>query len=58
MLIIYFFWFTKNSRGDFIQKCKNELLILFFYTPIAFGNPTSLASSVLKNIFLTYSKSL
>ena len=30
--------------SDFSQKCKNELLILFVYTPIAFGKPTSFAS--------------
>ena len=56
MLIFYLFWSTKNNRSDFSQKCKNELLILFLYIPVVFGKPTSLASSVLKNIFITYSK--
>ena len=35
---------TKNNMSDFSQKCKNELLILFVYTPIVFGKPTSFAS--------------
>ena len=47
---------TKNNKSDFSQKCNNELLILFVYTPVVFGKSASLVSSVLKNIFITYSK--
>ena len=56
MLIIYLFWSPKNNKRDFSKKCKSELLILFVYTPIVLEKPTSLATSVLKNIFLTCSE--
>ena len=52
MLIFYLFWSTKSNRSDFNQKCKNDLLILFVYTPVVFGKPINLKSSVLKNIYI------
>ena len=56
MLIVYLFWSAKNKRSEFGRICKEKLLVLFVYITVVFGKPTSLAGSVSKNIFITYSK--
>ena len=38
ILIVNFFWSTKNNVSDFSQKFKKELLILLFINPLFLGN--------------------
>ena len=56
MLMVYLFWSAKNKRSEFGRICKKKPLVLFAYITVVFGKPISLAGSVSKNIFITYSK--
>ena len=47
-LFAYLFWSLKNNKCYFSQKCKNKLLILFVYAPVAFWETNKFGELTIK----------